>query len=136
MDCEVETVGAGQKGFIGGAVNLFLFYTALLKLYKNLNIQYKNDWYTFQKLTKPVFAFRHWENLVSSSIYPSWGTLKLWIYTYRVSQKTLLKVHQFNWLVGFELNTAKVSTLLAPYITLLTNAKGHIVRRDTLIIFC
>ena len=38
----------------------------------NLNIQYKNDWYTIQNLTKPVFAFRHWENLVSSSRYPSW----------------------------------------------------------------
>ena len=35
-------------------------------------------------------------------------------------------VHQFNWLVGFELNTAKVSMLLAPYITLLT--KGHIAQ--------
>ena len=34
---------------------------------------YKNDLYTLQKLTKPVFAFRHWQNLDSSSIYPSWS---------------------------------------------------------------
>ena len=39
-----------------------------------LKIKYSiwNDWYTLQKLTKPVFAFRHCENLDSSSIYPSW----------------------------------------------------------------
>ena len=27
----------------------------------------KNDWYTLKKITKPVFAFRHWDNLVSFS---------------------------------------------------------------------
>ena len=59
-----------------GAVNLILFRHCPSKIFCkcsiwNVNIQYKNDWYTLQKLTKPVFAFRHCENLVSSSIYPS-----------------------------------------------------------------
>ena len=59
-----------------GAVNLFLFRHCPSKIFWkctiwNINIQYKNDWYTLQKWTKPVFAFRHWDNLVSSSIYPS-----------------------------------------------------------------
>ena len=62
-----------------GAVNLILFRHCPSKSFWkctiwNINIQYKNDWYTLQNLTKPVFAFRHWENLVSSSIYPSWYT--------------------------------------------------------------
>ena len=61
-----------------GAVNLFLFRQCPSKIFWkftiwNINIQYKNDWYTLQKLTKPVFAFRHYENLVSSSMYPSWS---------------------------------------------------------------
>ena len=60
-----------------GAVNLFLFRHCPSKIFWkciiwNINIQYKNGWYTLQKWTKPVFAFRHWENIVSSSIYPSW----------------------------------------------------------------
>ena len=60
-----------------GAVNLVLFRHCPSKIFWkcpiwNLNIQYKNGWYTLQNLTKPVFAFRHWENLVSSSLYPSW----------------------------------------------------------------
>ena len=29
-------------------------------------IQFRNDWYTLQKLTITVFAFRHWENLDTS----------------------------------------------------------------------
>ena len=60
-----------------GAVNLFLFRHYPSKIYWkwsiwNINIQYENVWYTLKKLTKPVFALRQWENLVSSSIYPSW----------------------------------------------------------------
>ena len=59
-----------------GAVNLILFRHCPSKSFWkctiwNINIQYKNDWYTLQMLTKPFFVFRHWENLVSSSIYPS-----------------------------------------------------------------
>ena len=37
----------------------------------NINFQFKNDWYTLKKLTKPVFAFRHLKNLDCFSIYPS-----------------------------------------------------------------
>ena len=33
----------------------------------------KNDLYTLQKWTKPAFAFKHWENLESSSIHASLG---------------------------------------------------------------
>ena len=58
-----------------GAVNQFLFRHSPSKIFWkctiwNINIQYENGWYTLQKLTKPVFAFRQWENLVSSSINP------------------------------------------------------------------
>ena len=65
------------RRIIRGAVNLFSIRHCLSKIFWkhtiwNINIQYKNDRYTLQKLTKLVFAFRHWENLVSSSIYPSW----------------------------------------------------------------
>ena len=68
--------GVHSRRIYRGAVNLFLFRHCPSKIFWkctiwNINIQYKNDWYTLQKLTKPVFAFRHWENLVSSSIYPS-----------------------------------------------------------------
>ena len=60
-----------------GVVNLFLFRHWPSNIFWkctiwNINIQYKNGWYTLQKWTKPVFAFRHWGNLVTSSIYPSW----------------------------------------------------------------
>ena len=53
-----------------GAVNLILFRHNPSKIFWkctfwNVNIQYKNEWYTLQKLTKPVFAFRHYENLYS-----------------------------------------------------------------------
>ena len=58
-----------------GAVNLILFRHCPSKIFWNVNIKYKNDWYTLPKLTKPVFAFRHCENLVSSSIYTSWVSL-------------------------------------------------------------
>ena len=56
-----------------GAVNLFYLDTRIFWKCTiwNINIQYKNDWYTLQKWTKQIFAFRHWDNLVSSSIYPS-----------------------------------------------------------------
>ena len=49
--------------------------TVLLKFSENINIQYKNDWYTIQNLTKPVFAFIHKENIDSSSINPTSRTL-------------------------------------------------------------
>ena len=49
----------------------FYLDSTLLKSSESINIQYKNDFYTLQKLKKSVFAFRHSENLVSSSIYPS-----------------------------------------------------------------
>ena len=68
-----------SRRIYSGAVNLFLFRHCPSKIYWectiwNINIQYENDWYTLQKLTKPVFAFRQWENLVSSSINPSWSS--------------------------------------------------------------
>ena len=65
----------GLEGYMyRGAVNQFLFRHCPSEIFWkwiicNINIQYKNDWNTLQKLTKPVFAFRHWENLVSSSIF-------------------------------------------------------------------
>ena len=48
-----------------GAVNLILFRHCPSKIFWkctiwNINIQYKNGWYTLQKLTKPVFAL--WKN--------------------------------------------------------------------------
>ena len=54
-------------------VNLILFRHCPSKIFWNctiwnINIQYKNDWYTLKKITKLVFAFRHWDNLVSSSL--------------------------------------------------------------------
>ena len=73
-----------QEGYIEELSTYFYLDTTLLKSSKSVlsetyifNVQYENDWYTLQKLTKPVFAFRQWENLVSSSIYPSclYGTL-------------------------------------------------------------
>ena len=41
----------------------------------NINIQYKNEWFTLQKCTKPVFSKRHSRNSVISSFYLSWGVL-------------------------------------------------------------
>ena len=90
-----------------GAVNLIRFrhypfknfwkYT-IWKIY----IQYKNDWYTLQKLTKPVFAFRHWENLVSSSIYPSWKETHCY-----VNWKSSLPLHRSLVLLVTNLSTSK-----------------------------
>ena len=53
-----------------GVDNLYLFRHCPSKIFWNctiwnINIQYKKDWYTLQKWTKPVFAFRHWDILVT-----------------------------------------------------------------------
>ena len=81
-----------------GAVNLLLFRHCPYKIFWKyfiwkLNIRYKNDWNTIQKLTKPVFAFRHWENVVSSSTYPSW--FLYWISKYYKSLNIWILQHLF-----------------------------------------
>ena len=67
----------------GGADDLFTERHCPCKIYWknaiwNINIQYKNEWCTLQKWTKPVFSKRHSGNSVTSFFYPSWAKLSIW----------------------------------------------------------
>ena len=68
----------GARRIEGGADDLFVERHCLCEIYGKNNVwkrnfQYKNDWYTLQKSTKPVLALRDWENLDNSSINSSWS---------------------------------------------------------------
>ena len=96
-----------------GAVSFILFRHCPSKIFWkctiwNINVQYKNGWYTLQKLTKPVFAFRHWENLVSSSIYPSWH--KCQDFNFHRSH-----VQVYTWLTSLDLSSRQ---LISSYVSL------------------
>ena len=70
---DLDEIDPSQYGFIEELSTCFYLGTALLKSSES---ELYETWIFNIKM---IFAFWHWENIVSSSIYPSWGhPVKLW----------------------------------------------------------